>query len=299
MSTLRALSLMGAYIAHVRDRGTRKDQERLLMRKLKKDLGPGRVDKWNGKRRMSKDQGVLEKSARIRKQKTIMMKRKEAYQQVVGAAITIQRGWRSFVSRRDAAKANGRNRLKTIHHFRKGSKRKKRRDARHASTIPQRRPRNWAEHKAQTIDARRQRALRMYGHSTGSTASHSRRNPKRKETSGGSKGEAASDPTGGIYSKLPPVVEGTVDTQQHIQVTADSTRFAVAASPGLNHNPLQQPLGKDDYHSEFPKLSKITPVENHPIAVTKRSTARTLHSSTTPLPSLSSNARKRAGLRPF
>lgn len=29
-STLRALSLMGAYIAHVRDRGTRKDQERLV-----------------------------------------------------------------------------------------------------------------------------------------------------------------------------------------------------------------------------------------------------------------------------
>ena len=59
------------------------------MRKLKRSLGPGKVDKWNGKRRESKDPKVLSKHNEIRKAKNIERERKPDFGGVCARLVVV------------------------------------------------------------------------------------------------------------------------------------------------------------------------------------------------------------------
>ena len=179
------------------------------------------------------------------------------------------------MERRDAARTVGEE-LKTIDHFRKDGKRKRsRRPQQQKQKQQARRPRTWAEHKAQTIEARRERALRIYGSTApSSSATTTRRGKgtphKRRMTEAAKSKHKAGGSSSSKYSKLPAVGIGTVDTQIKIQTTADSTRKV--ALQAWNSDPLYCAMQQEDYEITLPRLEQLSPVHNAQFSVARSRT---------------------------
>ena len=185
------------------------------------------------------------------------------------------------MKRRDMARANG-TALKPIDSFRSGGRRRRKPKTRQQQQKrrqqPAGRPKTWAEHKAQTIAARRERALRMYGKPAPSAAvAASRRGGKgHKQRNGTTASKEAS-----AYSKLPPVVDGSVETQVKIRSSASATRKVVWDSA-----PLYKAMPQEEY-----ELSELPPVRKIPASLVVQQRSHVRHASnTSPLPGLT-NAR--------
>ena len=198
------------------------------------------------------------------------------------------------MKRRDMARANG-TALKPIDSFRSGGRRRRKPKTRQQQQKrrqqPAGRPKTWAEHKAQTIAARRERALRMYGKPAPSAAvAASRRGGKgHKQRNGTTASKEAS-----AYSKLPPVVDGSVETQVKIRSSASATRKVVWDSA-----PLYKAMPQEEYETrilgkqltELSELSELPPVRKIPASLVVQQRSHVRHASnTSPLPGLT-NAR--------